>query len=69
MNYDAETAVYIKQLEEENLRLKNANTSLRNNNKGLLQGLTKIQKELCRYKNCYGTLDGSKRLVGKIVNE
>jgi len=69
MTHDAEIAVYIKQLEEENLRLKNANKSLRNNNKGLLQGLTKVQKELCRYKKLYGPLDDSKQLIGRVVND
>lgn len=57
MIFDAETEHYIKQLEDENKRLKNANKSLRNNNKGMLQGLSKLQSELHRYKKKYGSLE------------
>ena len=56
MIYDNETEIYIKQLEDENLRLKNSNRSLRNNNKGLLQGLNKINSQLRKYKKIYGEL-------------
>ena len=55
-NYNEETELYIKQLEEENFRLKNSIKSLRNNNRGMLQGLNKIASELQRYKNKYGKL-------------
>lgn len=38
-----ELKLYVSQLEEENFRLKNSIKSLRNNNKGLLKGLSKLQ--------------------------
>lgn len=47
---DNETEVYIKQLEDENLRLKQSIKSLRNNNRALLQGLNKINKQLQHYR-------------------
>ena len=56
-NHNEEESVYIRQLEEENLRLKNSIRSLRNNNKGMLQGLNKISNELRRYRKRYGKLD------------
>lgn len=56
-NYSEEMSTYIRQLEEENLRLKNSIKSLRNNNKGMLQGLNKTLNELRRYKKKYGELD------------
>ena len=56
-DYEVETSIYIRQLEEENLRLKNSIRSLRNNNKGMLQGLSKIQSELHRYRKRYGKLN------------
>lgn len=46
-----ETELYIKQLEEENLRLKNANKSLRNNNRALMKGTGKLQRDLFRLRN------------------
>ena len=46
-----ETELYIKQLEEENLRLKNANKSLRNNNRALMKGMGKLQRDLFRPRN------------------
>lgn len=54
---EEETKIYITQLEDENIRIKMSNMSLRNNNKGLLQGLNKIQKELLKYKEKYGKLE------------
>ena len=50
---DEETRLYIKQLEDENLRLKLSNKSLRKNN----QGLNKISGQLYRYKKKYGKLE------------
>ena len=38
-----EFQLYVSQLEEENFRLKNSIKALRNNNKSMLQGLTKLQ--------------------------
>ena len=52
-----ETEIYIKQLEEENLRLKLSNKSLRSNNKGLLQGLNKLNNQLRKYRKIYGELN------------
>lgn len=46
-----ETELYIKQLEEENLRLKNANKSLRNNNRAFMKGTGKLQRDLFRLRN------------------
>lgn len=46
-----ETELYIKQLEEEILRLKNANKSLRNNNRALIKGTGKLQRDLFRLRN------------------
>lgn len=45
-----EMELYIRQLEEENLRLKNSNKSLRNNNKALLKGTTKLQRDIYRLR-------------------
>lgn len=39
-----EKDLYIKQLEDENFRLKNSIRSLRNNNKGLMQGVDKLRR-------------------------
>lgn len=57
LSLDEETKLYIKQLEDENLRLKLSNKSLRKNNQGLLQGLNKISGQLYRYKKKYGKLE------------
>lgn len=57
MNELEELKIYVQQLEEENLRLKHSNKSLRNNNNGILKGLNKIQSELSKYKKIYGSLD------------
>lgn len=57
MNELEELKIYVQQLEEENLRLKHSNKSLRNNNNGILKGLNKIQSELSKYKKRYGSLD------------
>lgn len=56
MNYE-EMENYVCQLEEENTRLKQSNKSLRTNNRGLLDGLNKISRELSRYKKKYGNLN------------
>ena len=48
--------LYIKQLEDENFRLKNSIRSLRNNNKGLMQGVDKLRRSLTEYKKRYGDL-------------
>ena len=53
---NAEKDIYIRQLEEEIFRLKCSNKSLRKNNKGLLQGFNKIQKQLRWYKIEYKKL-------------
>ena len=45
-----EVKLYIQQLEAENKRLKDSNSSLRTNNKGLLQGITKMQKQVNELK-------------------
>lgn len=45
-----ELKLYITQLEEENMRLKNSIKALRNNNKGMLEGLNKLQKQLSMLK-------------------
>lgn len=45
-----EMLCYIEQLEEENLRLKNSIKSLRNNNKGMLEGMIKLQKTVAQLK-------------------
>ena len=45
-----EMKLYIQQLEAENKRLKDSNRSLRTNNKGLLQGITKMQKQVNELK-------------------
>lgn len=50
-----ELKLYASQLEEENFRLKNSIKSLRNNNKGLLKGLSKLQSYIYQLKrdlNC-----------------
>lgn len=41
-----EMKLYIQQLEDENKRLWDSNKSLRTNNKGLLRGMTKMQKRI-----------------------
>ena len=38
-----ELKIYIKQLEDENLRLKNSIKALRKNNAGMLKGIKKLQ--------------------------
>ena len=43
--------LYIKQLEDENLRLKNSNKSLRTNNKSLLEGNKKLQSQIGKFKS------------------
>ena len=45
-----EMELYIRQLEEENVRLKNSNKALRNNNKALMQGISKLQKRVNELK-------------------
>ena len=59
MNELEELKIYVQQLEEENLRLKHSNKSLRDNNKGMLQGLNKIQSELSKYRKIYGSLNNN----------
>lgn len=51
-----EKDLYIKQLEDENFRLKNSIRSLRNNNKGLMQGVDKLRRALTEYNKRYGDL-------------
>lgn len=46
-----ELNLYIEQLEAENMRLKNSIKALRNNNRGMLEGLNKLQKQLSMSKN------------------
>ena len=43
MNDTEELKIYIKQLEDENLRLKNSIKALRKNNAGMLSGIKKLQ--------------------------
>ena len=45
-----EFQLYVSQLEEENFRLKNSIKALRNNNKSMLQGLTKLQSYVNKLK-------------------
>ena len=45
-----EFQLYVSQLEEENFRLKNSIKALRNNNKSMLQGLTKLQSYVHKLK-------------------
>ena len=45
-----ELNLYIEQLEAENMRLKNSIKALRNNNRGMLEGLNKLQKQLSMLK-------------------
>lgn len=59
IDINLEKDLYIKQLEDENFRLKNSIRSLRNNNKGLLQGLNKVRRTLAEYKKRYGNLDSN----------
>lgn len=56
ININLEKDLYIKQLEDENSRLKNSIRSLRNNNKGLMQGVDKLTRALIEYKEKYGDL-------------
>lgn len=42
---------YIEQLESENLRLKQINSSLRTNNRGLLEGHKKLQRCIHKLKS------------------
>ena len=53
---DEETKIYISQLEDEILRLKNSNKSLKNNNKKLLISFNKVNSQLAQYKRRYGKL-------------
>lgn len=46
-----EMELYIKQLEDENLRLKLSNKSLRTNNKSLLEGNKKLQSQIGKFKS------------------
>lgn len=60
--YDEAKENYIRQLEEENARLKHSNKSLRNNNNGLLSGLCKVQRKLDLYIKKYGNIsNGTER--------
>lgn len=52
---DEDLKHYIKQLEDENVRLKLSIKSLRTNNRGLMQGLNKVKK-LLQYQKKYGIL-------------
>lgn len=45
-----ELQLYVSQLEEENFRLKNSIKALKNNNKSMLQGLTKLQSYVHKLK-------------------
>lgn len=56
IDINLEKDLYIKQLEDENSRLKNSIRSLRNNNKGLMQGVDKLTRALIEYKEKYGDL-------------
>ena len=56
IDINLEKDLYIKQLEDENFRLKNSIRSLRNNNKGLMQGVDKLRRALTKYKKRYGDL-------------
>lgn len=56
IDINLEKDLYIKQLEDENFRLKNSIRSLRNNNKGLMQGVDKLTRTLIEYKEKYGDL-------------
>lgn len=47
---EQEKDLYISQLEEENLRLKQSNKSLRTNNKGLLKGINKLNRQMSKHK-------------------
>lgn len=49
-----EQQLYIKQLEEENKRLKLANKGLRRNNEGLMEGQKKLEKRLGSFKRKFG---------------
>lgn len=57
--YDEAKENYIRQLEEENTRLKHSNKSLRNNNKGLMSGLCKVQRKLDLYIKKYGNISSN----------
>ena len=45
-----ELKIYIKQLEDENLRLKNSIKALRKNNAGMLNGIKKLQSYVHKLK-------------------
>lgn len=45
-----ELKIYIKQLEEENIRLKNSIKALRKNNAGMLSGIKKLQSYVHKLK-------------------
>lgn len=51
MNDLNELQIYVRQLEEENLRLKQSNKALKNNNKVLLEGQKKLQSQIGRFKS------------------
>lgn len=46
-----ELKIYIAQLEDENIRLKLSNKSLRTNNQGLIRGINKLNKKIFNLKN------------------
>lgn len=46
---EKELELYVRQLEDENIRLKHSNKALRTNNKGLLTGMNKLNKRMTRY--------------------
>lgn len=51
MNDLDELQIYIRQLEEENLRLKQSNKALKNNNRVLLEGQKKLQSQIGKFKS------------------
>lgn len=55
MNNIEEQLLYIKQLEEENQRLKLSNKSLRKNIEGLMEGQKKLEKRLGGFRRRFGT--------------
>lgn len=54
MNNNEEQLLYIKQLEEENRRLKVSNKGLHKNIEGLLEGKTKLERRLGGFKRRFG---------------
>lgn len=51
LNVEEFLQIYIRQLEDENLRLKQSNKALRNNNKGLLESQKKLQRQIGKFKS------------------